>query len=89
MCLFNKKAPQAPLHSEDYEKLSKQITDIGNKVILLAAEMRGFDSEMIEFKAKVHKIIKAKNPEDSSFTSESSGLPTPNAKGLNTFNPFA
>jgi hypothetical protein len=85
MMFWNKKAPQTPLHSQEYEALSNLIIDLNNKVQLLKGDITGVMFDFEKIKTKLNQRNTKTPPETSEV---SGGLPPPLPKGLNSFNPF-
>jgi len=85
---WHKKAPETPLNSAEYEKLSNLLIDLNNKYALLKGDLTGVMFDLEKLKSKVSKS-KPQNPENTSAeTSVFSGLPTTPSKSLNSLNPF-
>ena len=87
MGLFSKKPatePVKPIPSDEFTKLQNQIIELSGKIGILGAEYTKLEFEIDTIKRKI-KYTRDKTPEDPSG---SSGLPTTQPKGLNTYNPF-
>jgi hypothetical protein len=77
---WNKKAPEPPLNSAEYEKLSNLIIDLNNKIALLKGDLTGVLFEFEKVKSKLNQRAGKKEEEPPKLPE----MP----KGLNSFNPF-
>jgi hypothetical protein len=84
---WNKKAPETPLNSQEYEKVCNMVTTLNAEIKLLKGDLTGVMFDLEKLKAKLNKR-NTQTPENPPSEGVFSGLPPAPTKGLNSLNPF-